>query len=142
MFRKNTTHLEQSLFGIESQLSVTKRKKLRKSKQSEFYRLIFCNIKEEDFAVLYSESYSRPNAPVNSLVTSILLMELNAWTTAELFDRIDFDLLTRRALGMDTLDETPFCEATFFNFRNRLLAHYTEKGENLLERVFDNLTQQ
>ena len=141
MFRRNVSHLQPSLLGIESQLSESKLKKLRNSKEAAFYGLVFCQIKEEDFAVLYSDCWSRPNAPVNSLVASIILMQHNGWTTEQLFDRIDFDLLTRTALGLDRLDETPFCPATFFNFQNRLLAHFTQTGENLLESVFDNLTR-
>ncbi len=93
--------------------------------------MVFCKIKEETFAVLYSNASSRPNAAVNSLVPSIILMHHNGWTTEELFDRIDFDLLTRTALGLDTLEETPFCPATFFIFQNRLLSHFVESGENL-----------
>ena len=142
MFRKNTSHLQPSLFGIASQLSKAKLKKLKKSKEYEFYRLVFRNINEKDFSVLYSDSCSRPNAPVNSLVASIILMNRNDWTTEELFDRIDFDLLIRTALGLDTLEDTPFCPATFFNFQNRLLSHFVLTGQNLLEEVFDSLTQQ
>lgn len=141
MFRKNTSHLQSSLFGIASQLPKAKLKKLKKSKEYDFYRLIFCNINEADFSVLYSDCCSRPNAPVNSLVASILLMYSNNWTTEKLFDHIDFDLLTRTALGLDTLDDTPFCPATFFNFQNRLLSHFAATGQNLIESVFDSLTQ-
>ena len=142
MFRKNTSHLQPSLFGIASQLPKAKLKKLKKSKEYEFYRLVFCKINEKDFSVLYSDNCSRPNAPVNSLVSSIILMYHNNLTTEKLFDRIDFDLLTRTALGLDTLEQTPFCPATFFNFQNRLLSHFVATGENLLEGVFDSLTQQ
>ncbi len=142
MFRKNTSHLQPSLFGIAGQLPKAKLKKLKNSKEYDFYRLVFCRIAEGDFSVLYSDTASRPNAPVNSLVASIILMYHNNWTTEQLFNRIDFDLLTRTALGLDTLDETPFCPATFFNFQNRLLRHFGRTGENLLEQVFDSLTQQ
>jgi len=142
MFRKNTSHLQPSLFGIASQLPEAKLKKLKNSKEYEFYRLVFCKINEKDFSVLYSDNCSRPNAPVNSLVASIILMYHNNWTTEKLFDRIDFDLLTRTALGLDTLEQTPFCPATFFNFQNRLLSHFVATGENLIEGVFDSLTQQ
>jgi hypothetical protein len=142
MFRKNTSHRQSSLFGIASQLPKTKLKKLKKSKEYEFYRLVFCNINEKDFSVLYSDNSSRPNAPVNSLVASILLLYHNNWTTEKLFDHIDFDLLTRTALGLDTLDDTPFCPATFFNFQNRLLSHFVATGQNLIEVVFDSLTQE
>ena len=140
MFRKNTAHRQASLFGVAAQLPAGKLKKLRASWAYPFYRLIFCQIREEDFAVLYAEAASRPNAPVNALVAAIILMQRNNWTTEALFDRVDFDLLTRTALGLDTLDETPFCPATFFNFRNRLLDHFTQTGRNLLETVFDALT--
>jgi len=142
MFRKNTSHLQSSLFGIASQLPETKLKKLKKSKEYDFYQFVFCKINEKDFSVLYSDHSSRPNAPVNSLVASIILMYHNNWTTEKLFDRIDFDLLTRTALGLDTLEETPFCPATFFNFQNRLLSHFVATGQNLIEGVFDGLTQQ
>ena len=142
MFRKNTSHLQPSLFGIASQLPEAKLKKLKKSKEYDFYELVFCKINEKDFSVLYSDNCSRPNAPVNSLVASIILMYRNNWTTEELFDRIDFDLLIRTALGLDRLEDTPFCPATFFNFQNRLLCHFTQTGNNLIERVFDALTQE
>ena len=142
MFRKNSSHVQSSLFGIASQLSEAKLKKLKKSKEYDFYRLVFCQINEGDFSVLYSDTSSRPNAPVNSLVASIILMYRNNWTTEGLFDRIDFDLLTRTALGLDTLEDTPFCPATFFNFQNRLLSHFVATGQNLIERVFDSLTQE
>jgi hypothetical protein len=142
MFRKNTSHHQSSLFGIASQLSEAKLKKLRKSKEYDFYRFVFCQINEKDFSVLYSDSCSRPNAPVNSLISSIILMYRNNWTTEELFDRIDFDLLIRTALGLDTLDDTPFCPATFFNFQNRLLSHFVSTGQNLIEGVFDSLTKE
>ncbi len=142
MFRKNTSHLQPSLFGIASQLPQAKLKKLRKSKEYDFYQLVFCKINEKDFSVLYSDNSSRPNAPVNSLVASIILMYHNNWTTEKLFDHIDFDLLTRTALGLDTLEQTPFCPATFFNFQNRLLSHFVSTGQNLIEGVFDSLTKE
>ena len=56
--------------------------------------------------------------------------------------QIDFNLLTRTALGLNKMDDTAFCEATFFNFQNRLLKHFVETGENLLETVFDGLTKE
>jgi len=52
MFGKNTSHQQPFLFGIRRQLSQAKLKKLKNSKEYDFYRLVFCQIKEEDFAVL------------------------------------------------------------------------------------------
>jgi hypothetical protein len=142
MFKENTTHFQQSLFGIENQLSESKRKKLQQSKEAVFYKLIFCSIDENDFIPLFSDKGSRPNAPVNALVASILLQNNNGWTGEKLLKRIDFDLLTRKALGLHDIDETPFCETTFYNFQNKMLKHFTRTGENLLETVFDKLSSQ
>jgi len=36
----------------------------------------------------------------------------------------------RESLGLNKMDDTAFCEATFFNFQNRLLKHFVETGEN------------
>jgi len=142
MFLQNTAHLQQDLFGIESHLSNKKRQKLLKSPEAAFYDLIFCNIREEDFAPLYSDKTGRPNAAINVLVASLILQQKKGWTTRELFDRIDFDLRARLALGLHSLEETPFCSASYFNFRNRLLEYFCTTGINLIERVFDSLTSE
>jgi len=142
MFRKNTNHLQRSFFDIERQLSESKRKKIRESEEYNFYQLIFKKIKEENFAVLYSENGSRPNSAVNIMVSAIILAYRKGWTIKEMLEQIDFNLLTRTALGLNKMDDTAFCEATFFNFQNRLLKHFVETGENLLESVFDGLTKE
>ena len=142
MFRENTTHLQTSFFDIERQLSESKRKKIRESEEYNFYQLIFKKIKEENFAVLYSENGSRPNSAVNIMVSAIILAYRKGWTIKEMLEQIDFNLLTRTALGLNKMDDAAFCEATFFNFQNRLLKHFLETGENLLERVFDGLTEE
>jgi len=142
MFRENTTHLQTSFFDIERQLSESKRKKIRESEEYRFYQLIFKKIKEENFAGLYSENGSRPNSSVNIMVSAIILAYRKGCTIKEMLEQIDFNLLTRTALGLNKMDDTAFCEATFFNFQNRLLKHFVETGENLLETVFDGLTKE
>jgi len=140
MFLQNTKHLQQSLFGLDLQLPEAKQKKLLASKEALFYKLIFCNIHEEDFSILYSSKGSRPNAPLNTLVSAIILQNHNGWTVEELLNRIDFDLLTRYALGINNIEDTPFCQSTYFNFQNKIAQHFGETGENPLEKVFDHLT--
>ena len=76
------------------------------------------------------------------MVSAIILAYRKGWTIKEMLEQIDFNLLTRTALGLNKMDDTAFCEATFFNFQNRLLKHFIETGENLLERVFDGLTEE
>lgn len=142
MFRENKKHFQGDIFGFEIQLPKSKLKKLYKSKEYYFYKLIFIRINEKDFSVLYSDKKSRPNAPINVLISSLILLQRNNWTYEELFNHIDFDLLTRIALGLFDLSEAPFSETTIFNFQDRLIDYYIKTGVNLLERVFDRLTSE
>jgi hypothetical protein len=117
-------------------------KKVKQSEEFHFYNIIFRNIKENLFEPLFSDKESRPNAPINAMVSALILMHRRTWTYEELFKQIQFHILVKIALGLDTLDEMPFCPATLFNFQNRLSDHFTKTGENLLEQVFDQLTDQ
>ncbi|MFA4853445.1 MAG: transposase [Bacteroidales bacterium] len=141
MFRKNTKHTQSNIFGFTNIVSPQMAKELQASEEQKFYELIFCNLKEEDFACLYSEIDSRPNVAVNCLISAILLQHRQKLTYEKLFDSIKFNLLTKTALGLQTLDEVPFSEASLFNFQNKLNAYFIETGINLLERVFDHLTE-
>ncbi|MBU2445349.1 MAG: transposase [Bacteroidetes bacterium] len=114
---------------------------IAKRQAGKFYELIFCNIKEEDFASLYSEIDSRPNVPINCMVSAILLQHRHKLTYEKLFDSIKFNLLIKTALGLQTLDEVPFSDTSLFNFQNRLTTYFIESGINLLEKVFDHLTE-
>ena len=142
MFKKNRTHTQSNIFGFTNMVSSKMVKELQASEEQKFYELIFCNIKEEDFSCLYSEIDSRPNVPVNCLVSAILLQHRQKLTYERLFDSIKFNLLTKTALGLQTLDEIPFSEASLFNFQNKLNAYFINNGINLLEKVFDQFTEQ
>lgn len=140
MFKKNTGHVQKNLFGLFNSLPPSLQNDVKQSSEYHFYQLIFCNIREDLFAKLYSDKKSRPNAPVNAMVASFILMQRNRWTYEQLFGAIKFNILTKIALGLDALDDLPFCEASLFNFQNRLNDHFEQTGENLLEQVFDALT--
>ncbi|MGI6538718.1 MAG: hypothetical protein ACOX22_10535 [Caldicoprobacterales bacterium] len=62
----------------DSMLSLTERERkfLDKSWAKPFADNIFPAIKEDDFAVLYSDVASRPNTPVNIIIGSLILKEL------------------------------------------------------------------
>jgi hypothetical protein len=141
MFKKNTDHIQKNLFGLFNSLPPSLQKAAKESSEYHFYNLIFCNIPEDLFAKLYSDKKSRPNVPVNAMVASFILMQRNRWTYEQLFDAIKFNILTKIALGLDAIDDIPFCEASLFNFQNRLNDHFEQTGENLLEQVFDALTE-
>ena len=141
MFKKNTAHVQKDLFGFFNTLPASMQQEIKQSAEYRFYNTIFCHIPEDIFSVLYSEKKSRPNAPINCMVSALILMQRNHWTYEQLFQAMKFNLLTKIALGLDQLGDVPFSPATIFNFQNRLNKHYIETGENLLEHVFDHLTQ-
>lgn len=77
---------------------------------------------------------------MNQLVGALILKHLYNWTYQDLFTNLNFNILTRHALGINSLNEDVFCEASIFNFQNKLIDHQNNCGEDLMEKVFCNLT--
>jgi len=73
MFKANN---QPGLFSFEDELNKKQRDLLKGSKEKWFYHLILRNINEMDFKALYSDKANRPNAPVNILVSALILKEL------------------------------------------------------------------
>jgi len=137
MFKENN---QLDLYSFENELPEVVRKRLDRTQEKSFYNLVFRNINERDYKVLFSDKASRPNAPVNILVGSLILKERKSWSFDELMEQIMFDLRTKYALGLTSLEEMPFSRATLFNFQNRVQEYESEAGINLIELTFDRLT--
>jgi len=142
MFRKNQHYLQRSLFSDLDHLSKKARERLEGSWADAFRREFFSRIDERPFAVLYGDSPSRPNTPVNVLVGLEALKSGFGWSDEEMYDAFLFDLQTRYALGYDNLGEGDFDLRTVYNFRRRLCEHMKETGENLLEQAFEQVTDE
>ena len=141
MFRKNEGHRQRDLFGRENfGLPEAKYKKALKSKEYRFYEEVFSRIDEVMFEPLFVSGRGRPNAPLNSMLAAMILRELRHCTYEELFRSLDFDVLTRMAIGLTDMSETPFCPATLFNFQDRLVRYDQEHGTNLFEELFHSIT--
>jgi len=117
MFREN---IQPSLFSFDQELPENMRNKLETSAERYFYDIIFRNINERDYEVLFSKKASRPNSPINSMVSALILKEKKGWSYNELIDQIMFNLKTKIALGIQQIDTLPFSRATMFNFQVRL----------------------
>jgi len=137
MFKANN---QPGLFSFETGLNKIQRELLEVSKEKWFHNLILRNINENIFKPLYSDKVSRPNVPVNILVSALILKELKGLSFDELMESVMFDLRFKVALGLANIDEVPFSRATLFNFQNRILSHEGQTGINLIEQVFDSLT--
>ncbi len=142
MFRNNDKHLQYPLFGGIDSLPKKQRERLEKSWAATFYHQLFCRINEEPFAVLYSDLDSRPNIPINILVGFETLKAGFGWSDEEAYDHFCFDVQTRYALGCWSLSEDHFDLRTVYNFRQRVTRHMQETGENLIERAFEQVTDE
>lgn len=142
MFRKNPDEKQMNIFDPYHGFPKYIKEVLHKSWAEYFYRHIFSKINEEHFAVLYSENYSRPNAPVNVLVGLLFLKELNGWTDEEMIGAFYFDYRVQYALGVTDFQKERICVNTVGNFRGRLY-EYTEKHDrDLLQEEVDALTKE
>lgn len=140
MFKKNTKHLQPALISAASELPEKQLKLLKGSWADTFYHEFFCRIDEESFAGLYSTEPSRPNIPVNVMVGLEVLKAGFGWSDEELFENFCFNLQVRYALGYDRLGDGDFAIRTLYYFRERLSKYNIEKGINLLEQAFEQIT--
>jgi hypothetical protein len=140
MFQKNEAHLQQPLYSTLDELPTKLKKRLEKSWAEAFYHGFFRQINEALFEVLYAEADSRPNVPVNVLVGLEVLKAGNGWTDEEMYEAFCYNLQVRYALGYRSLGEGQFELRTMYNFRQRLAKHMQESGENLIGKVFEDVT--
>jgi hypothetical protein len=140
MFKKNHRHVQPYLISNVNDLPEKQRKLLESSWSGTFFREFYSRVDEEPFAEMYVDFPSRPNAPVNELVSLEFLKAGNGWTDEEMYQHYLFDLQTRHALGLDQLGEAHFELRTLYNFRQRLSQYMQETGVNLLDRAFEQVT--
>ena len=140
MFRQNKDHRQQSFYSAEYQLPKKPRARLRESWAETFYRELFCRIDEKLFAPLYSEEASRPNSPINVLMGAEILKSGFGWSDEELYDEVCFNLQVRHALGLRELNAEVFVPRTLYYFRQRVREYAEETGVNLIEKVFEQVT--
>ena len=142
MFRKNEEHRQQSFFSGQYLLPERLQEKLLTSWAETFYQELFCRIDEEIFAPLYSEEASRPNTPVNVLMGLEILKSGFGWSDEELYEQVCFNLQVRHALGQDDLRREIFTLRTLYNFRRRVREYADETGINVIQRVFEQVTDE
>lgn len=142
MFVANQQHLQEPLFSTLDELKAESRKRLEDSWAGTFRREVFARLDERPFAVLYADVDSRPNTPVNVLMGLETLRTGFGWTNEEMYEAFQFNLQVRYALGYANLDEGYFALRTMYNFRNRLSEHMQQTGENLVEKAFEQVTDE
>ena len=109
---------------------------------NQFYSLVTTKIDEEIFKPLFPEGKKsgRPNASIRILVAKSVLKEGFGCSDEDLFEKCEFDLLTRKALGMELLtDVTPSID-TYYPFRRRICEYQERTGIALMQLCFEQLT--
>ena len=142
MFKANQRHLQIPLLSTLDELPKKTREQLEDSWAGTFRREVFARLDEQPFAVLYAEVDSRPNTAVNVLVCLEALRVGFGWTNEQMYEAFHFNLQVRYALGLENLSEGHFTLRTMYNFRNRLSKQMQETGDNLIERAFEQVTDE
>jgi hypothetical protein len=142
MFRRNKKHTQPLLISSVQQLPEKQRQRLEQSWAGVFYREVFSRIEEKAFEVLYADIPSRPNVAVNVLVGLEFLKSGMGWSDEEMYDAFLYNVQVRYALGYDELGEGEFDLRTLYYFRERLNRHMQSKGENLLAKAFEQVTDE
>lgn len=140
MYKKNPRSQQPQLISDVNSLPERSLKYLRNSWADTFRREVFLRIPEDEFKVLYDPDPSRPNIPVNVMIGLDIIKEGRGWSDEELYEHFLFDLQVRYAVGCDDLGEGNFDLRSLYNFRRRVSEHALKTGDNLLEMVFEEVT--
>jgi len=141
MFRKN--------FGLEeTQMNIPSftngeidqfLDRIKGTEEASFYEQVFKSIDETIFSPIYCSDNGRPNAPVNTIFSALVLKNRKGWSYSELIKQLRFNLAARYAVGIFDLQEIPFNEATIFNFLNRVKNYTEQNGIDLFSETFDSI---
>jgi len=112
---------------------------LFKSWAHSFQEVVFPEINEERFEILYSKKPSRPNSPVNVIIGALLLKEIFDHTDEELLGQIYFNQRYQYALRLTSEEKPPVSINTFTNFRKRVYSYYRQTGIDLIQQEMESL---
>ena len=142
MYKNNHHHLQPVMICSVNEMPEEQKRCLNESWSGIFYREFFCRLDEDPFAVLYADLPSRPNYPVNVLVGLEYLKAGFGWSDKEMYEAFLFNMQVRYALGYDEFGKGYFDIRTLYYFRERLSRYMQEKGINLLDQAFEQVTDQ
>jgi hypothetical protein len=142
MYKKNNSHFQIPLISHIDELPEKLQKGIKEAWSGTFYEEFFSRIDESPFAVLYADCPSRPNIPVNVLVSLEFLKAGHGWTDEQLYEQYCYNVQVRYAVGYRQLGEGHFDLRTLYNFRERLSRYMQETGINLLDQAFAQVTDE
>ncbi len=140
MFRINNMSVEQmTLTSKMNEWSDYKLKRMKNSWAEIFRKKIMPYINEEEYSVLYSDTASRPNTPVNYMVGLLIIKSIMNLSDEELFDAAIFNEQVQYALGTLDCVNQPLSKNMVSNFRMRICEYENKTGINLFENTMRQL---
>ena len=98
-------------------------------------------VDESIFSPLYTHGNGAPNASIRVLVGMMILKEGQGWSDRQLFSECGYNLLTRSALGLMSLEDAEPVASTYYLFRRNLVDHAREHGEDLFKKCQSRITR-
>lgn len=144
MFKKSDSHSQLDLFSSPTEyFRDSKRKNYLKndSWHNQFRNHVVIRVDESIFSVLYTEGNGAPNASIRVLVGMMILKEGQGWSDRQLFYECGYNLLTRSALGLMSLEDAEPVPSTYYLFRRKLVEYAREHGEDLFKKCQEQITR-
>lgn len=144
MFRKTRKERQLDLFYSPSNLlgdRALKKYNDPNAWHNIFYKEITSRIDEDVFSVLFDKGNGAPNASVCLLVAMTILKDGFGCSDEQLFERCEFDIQVRKALGLDGFEDEIPCAATYYNFNAAVLGYDMEHGTDLIGECFERITR-
>ena len=144
MFKKTDPNPQLDMFTAPSMLlgnRASKKYSDPSAWHNQFYSLVTTKIDEEIVRPLFPEGKKsgRPNASIRILVAMPVLKEGFGCSDEDLFEKCEFDLLTRKGLGLELLtDVTPSID-TYYLFRCRICEYQERTGIDLMQLCFEQI---
>jgi len=124
-------------------LTEREKKMIEESWSAPFAKFIFPAIREERFAVLYSDNIAtRPNTPINIIIGSLIIKEILGLTDDEVLTGMMFDIRMQYALHTTSYEEQPLSDRTFSRFRQRLYEYEQKTGNDLMKEEILSLSSE
>ena len=145
MCGKIETNLQLSLFDNPADLMgkrAVKKYEDPKAWFNQFFALVTSQIDEMVFMPLFKKgNMGAPTASIRQLVAMSILKEGFGCSDEDLVEKCDYNLLTRKALGLVRMEgEASFID-TYYLLRRRICEYADLTGENLMETCFSRLTK-
>jgi hypothetical protein len=144
MFKKSDGYQQLDIFSSPTEYFKGSKKKnylKNDSWHNQFRKQVVMRVDESIFSVLYTDGNGAPNASIRVLVGMMILKEGHGWSDRQLFYECGYNLLTRSALGLMSLEDAEPVASTYYLFRHNLVEYAREHGEDLFKKCQEQITR-